>query len=261
MPIGHRDTNLTQLISAFEAISNLKSFEILSTSRDEIVGIAVSKIDSSETPSAGLTAEPFLGSQVKSFLAKVSTEKVSGIVSRKPMKLVEDVEENETLGIVSAQKFSKIHSAWVALEFTKPMRLDIQKTNYLKSTASLLSLSGLNLLSRLCCLQPACNPFGLELATDESELSLQPDAYPRMSKTEYAMIATFRQLEPFESKILGLMAEGKSNGEIAKILFVSDSSIRNGSSKIYNKIGARNRQDAVVLYTRHQQLVSTLSYS
>jgi DNA-binding NarL/FixJ family response regulator len=108
----------------------------------------------------------------------------------------------------------------------------------------------------MCCLQPECDPFGLKSIKDKSELQFLPDANPRMTKMEYALLETFRGLLDSEQSILGLMAEGKSNGEIAKILFVSDSSIRNASSRIYNKIGARNRQDAVVLHTRHQQLTS-----
>ena len=256
IPIAHRDTNLAQLSSAFEAIQNLKSLEVISDFRDGIIGMIVSKMDPLETQRISLPKEPFLGLQVKSFLTQIKTEKVCGVVSKKPIKLVGDVGEKEILGIVTAHKLSKIHSAWVALEFIKPMCMDIQKTGYLKSIASLVSLSGFDLLSRMCCLQPECDPFGLKSIKDKSELQFLPDANPRMTKMEYALLVTFRGLLDSEQSILGLMAEGKSNGEIAKILFVSDSSIRNASSRIYNKIGARNRQDAVVLHTRHQQLTS-----
>lgn len=50
-----------------------------------------------------------------------------------------------------------------------------------------------------------------------------------------------------EWKIIELMAEGKSNREIASLLFVSEGTIRNYISIIYSKIGVNDRLKAVNL--------------
>jgi DNA-binding NarL/FixJ family response regulator len=48
-----------------------------------------------------------------------------------------------------------------------------------------------------------------------------------------------------EREILGLIAEGATNREIAEALFLSPHTIKEHTSTLYRKLGARNRADAV----------------
>jgi two-component system response regulator DesR len=48
-----------------------------------------------------------------------------------------------------------------------------------------------------------------------------------------------------EREILALIAEGETNREIAKVLFLSPHTVKEHTSTMYRKLGARNRADAV----------------
>lgn len=50
-----------------------------------------------------------------------------------------------------------------------------------------------------------------------------------------------------ELEILNLIAEGLSNREIAEKLFVSENTVKTHSSRVFNKLGARRRTQAVQL--------------
>lgn len=50
-----------------------------------------------------------------------------------------------------------------------------------------------------------------------------------------------------ESDVLGLMARGRSNEEIAEALFLSLETVQSYVKSVYRKIGARHRADAVAL--------------
>ncbi len=54
-----------------------------------------------------------------------------------------------------------------------------------------------------------------------------------------------------EREILALMVEGKSNGEIAERLFVSQSTIKFHVSNILSKLGVATRTEAVALAVKH----------
>jgi DNA-binding NarL/FixJ family response regulator len=53
-----------------------------------------------------------------------------------------------------------------------------------------------------------------------------------------------------ESEVLGLMAEGATNEEVADRLFISRNTVRNHVQNILTKLGAHSRLEAVVIATR-----------
>jgi ATP/maltotriose-dependent transcriptional regulator MalT len=52
-------------------------------------------------------------------------------------------------------------------------------------------------------------------------------------------------ITPRELEILGLIAQGLSNREIAARVFVSENTVKTHSSRIFDKLGARRRTQAV----------------
>jgi DNA-binding NarL/FixJ family response regulator len=54
------------------------------------------------------------------------------------------------------------------------------------------------------------------------------------------------KLSPRESQVLGLLAEGFGVGPIARRLFISESTTKTHISKIYEKLGAANRAQAIM---------------
>lgn len=52
-------------------------------------------------------------------------------------------------------------------------------------------------------------------------------------------------ITPRELEILGLIAQGMSNREIAQKLFVSENTVKTHSSRVFDKLGARRRTQAV----------------
>ena len=69
-----------------------------------------------------------------------------------------------------------------------------------------------------------------------------------MQTLEQVNQSNLEKLTQLERSILELMALGLTNREIAAELYQSDSTVRNLSSRIYNKIGARNRQEAIAIF-------------
>ena len=53
------------------------------------------------------------------------------------------------------------------------------------------------------------------------------------------------QITPRELEILGLVAEGLSNREIAARVFVSENTVKTHVSRLFDKLGARRRTEAV----------------
>jgi DNA-binding NarL/FixJ family response regulator len=54
------------------------------------------------------------------------------------------------------------------------------------------------------------------------------------------------RLSPRETEVLGLLAEGFGVGPIARRLFISESTTKTHISKIYDKLGAANRAQAIM---------------
>jgi DNA-binding NarL/FixJ family response regulator len=60
------------------------------------------------------------------------------------------------------------------------------------------------------------------------------------------MTPTGPQLSPREREILALLAEGLGVGPIARKLYISESTAKTHISKIYEKLGAANRAQAIM---------------
>ncbi len=53
------------------------------------------------------------------------------------------------------------------------------------------------------------------------------------------------KLSSREAEILDLIATGLSNGRIAETLFVAEKTVKNHINRIYGKLGAASRSDAI----------------
>lgn len=63
--------------------------------------------------------------------------------------------------------------------------------------------------------------------------------------------AAFGDLTPQEMQVLSLIAEGKTNREIAEALFLSEGTVRNYVSSILSKLGVSNRAEAAAFAVQH----------
>jgi DNA-binding NarL/FixJ family response regulator len=68
---------------------------------------------------------------------------------------------------------------------------------------------------------------------------------PAMADTQ--LTAVFDSLTPRETEVLKLVAEGLSNSEIAAGLVVSEETVKTHVSRVLNKLGLRDRTQAVVI--------------
>lgn len=63
--------------------------------------------------------------------------------------------------------------------------------------------------------------------------------------------AAFRGLSPREMEVLALVAQGKTNGEIADALTLAEKTVRNHVSAILSKLALSNRIEAATYAVRH----------
>ncbi len=72
--------------------------------------------------------------------------------------------------------------------------------------------------------------------------------YSREISATYSGDAFFANLTPRECDVLRSLASGKTNAQIASILFVTEGTVKSHVKHILRKIGAANRTDAVARY-------------
>jgi two-component system, NarL family, response regulator DevR len=63
--------------------------------------------------------------------------------------------------------------------------------------------------------------------------------------------AAFSELTPQEMQVLGQIADGKTNREIAEALFLSEGTVRNYVSSILSKLNVSNRAEAAAYAVKH----------
>jgi DNA-binding CsgD family transcriptional regulator len=79
--------------------------------------------------------------------------------------------------------------------------------------------------------------------TKDSRSPINSPEAPRLQKTRHEL-----GLTPRERQILSWVAHGKTNGEIAAVLWVAPSTVRKHLENIYAKLGVHTRTAAVMRY-------------
>ena len=88
--------------------------------------------------------------------------------------------------------------------------------------------------------------LGLTLTRKRAQVVVQTGSNSGTFKPDELRIAELN-ITPRELEILGLIATGLSNREIAERLFVSENTVKTHSSRVFDKLGAKRRTQAVQL--------------
>jgi DNA-binding NarL/FixJ family response regulator len=92
-------------------------------------------------------------------------------------------------------------------------------------------------------------------AVGRGESLLNPTATPRVMERVRRVASDgtpeLAELSPQERRILLLVAEGRTNGEVAAEVFLSDKTVKNYVSHILSKLGLERRAQAVSYVARH----------
>ena len=84
---------------------------------------------------------------------------------------------------------------------------------------------------------------GFPTVVGRPSLTVVPDPAPAAP----APRSPLDRLSAREREVLGLLAEGLSNGEIARRLFVGEATVKTHVARVLAKLGVRDRVQAVVL--------------
>jgi len=75
--------------------------------------------------------------------------------------------------------------------------------------------------------------------------------------TRKEALADFADLTEQEIRVLSLISEGKTNREIAEVLYLGDGTVRNYVSNILSKLGVSNRAEAAAYAVQHNLKIYT----
>jgi len=109
----------------------------------------------------------------------------------------------------------------------------------------------------LKCLNPIHIPDAIRTVSEGGSL-LDPQMATgvleqlRSGKTAHPADDAFGSLTPQEDRILGMIAEGLTNGEIAKALSLAEKTVKNYVSQIYSKLSVERRSQAASLATERR---------
>jgi len=84
--------------------------------------------------------------------------------------------------------------------------------------------------------------FAATPAPSPTDVSIETTAVPKIALAE--------PLTEREAEVLALLADARSNSEIARALFIGEATVKTHVSRILQKLGARDRVQAVVLAHR-----------
>ena len=96
--------------------------------------------------------------------------------------------------------------------------------------------------------------FGLKLTKEKVIVKHIEVAVPAAPFVFDQTKADALALTPREIEVLGLMAEGLSNKQMAERLFVSENTIKTHCSRLFDKLGAGRRTQAVQIAKQHDLL-------
>lgn len=88
----------------------------------------------------------------------------------------------------------------------------------------------------------------------DPRITQQTFRWIRASASLGGSVQGLRQLSPQERLIMPLLAQGRTNKEIATQLRLSDKTIKNYLANIYDKLGVSRRTEAVAWYMKEQPL-------
>jgi DNA-binding NarL/FixJ family response regulator len=77
------------------------------------------------------------------------------------------------------------------------------------------------------------------------------DQFRELSQLDHASDGVFSRLTPREVEILDCVAQGNSNKEIARLLGISDQTVKNHITSILRKLAVNDRTQAVIYALRH----------
>ena len=77
------------------------------------------------------------------------------------------------------------------------------------------------------------------------------DQFRELATMDEAVDAVFSPLTPREVEILDCVARGNSNKEIARLLSISDQTVKNHITSILRKLAVNDRTQAVIYALRH----------
>lgn len=246
--------NLGSLLSALTFIEDVDSIEMFSEIKGSLIGM------SATMTAVGISIENLLISHVTEtanleIASEKGSENLHFLVELSPLRIESHGFPTRSIGAIAKFEINKSHIVWVKLGWRSRKGVDAGRKSQILKLASALARPGFELLNKLCCLDHTCNPLDLKIPSNENvdNITDVPEK-ESVSRSNLNLINSMKRLTEFELAIITLMTEGKSNPEIARELFVSPSTIRNTSSIIYNKIGARNRQHAVAMFTSFTSL-------